>query len=161
MGNRSGCWQQNQLLALGNSRSRQVLQTQWRKIQQDLLADYQPERDIWPWVDRELYIANVSNDKKNPQGLLLVLPIRRGAFSPEQVLAKLKAGTKKVLSPQQITGTAVFSSPEGHSWAVLEDMVLMSPQVGTNRPSPSGPSISSKSGNFYGLPKCSSRYFYG
>jgi hypothetical protein len=113
--------QMEKLATVGNPQSRQAIGKRWAAWQQEFLAGYQLEKDIQPWLDREIFLAYLNKDRTEK---LLLLPIRSGNKATE-ILEKLKA--KNSLKERQVQGTAVWegatSSP---ALAVVDNFVVLS-----------------------------------
>jgi Protein of unknown function (DUF3352) len=110
------------LSKIGNPQSRQAIQQRITALQKEFLADYQLEKDIQPWLDREIYLAYLNVDRTEK---LLLLPIRAGN-TPAQVINQLKATSS--FKEHQYQGITIWKSADkpAQAWAVMNGFVLLS-----------------------------------
>ncbi len=113
--------QLQKLGAVGNPQSRQAIGQRWLAWQQEFLAGYQLQKDIQPWLDREIYLAYLNTDRTEK---LVLLPMRSGSKATE-IVEQLKA--KNSLKERQFQGTTIWEAATGSSaLAVVDSFVVLS-----------------------------------
>jgi hypothetical protein len=107
---------------IGNPQSRQAIQQRLTAVQKEFLAGYQLEKDIQPWLDREIYLAYLNLDSNEK---LLLLPIRSGN-TPAQVINRLKVTSS--FKEHQYQGIAIWKSTAkpSQALAIMNGFVLLS-----------------------------------